>query len=174
VERIQKGDTDAFSKLYDDLVRPIYRYFSFRVDPMIAEDLTEETFLKIWQNISKYKKQENPFTSWVYRIAHNLVCDHYRKQPSTYEEIDESLADPKKDAHPDHQMNRKLNEVHLREALLKLPDAYQQVITLKYINELENPVIAKTIQKSEGAVRILQFRALKQLRTLLEEKQEDF
>lgn len=173
VAQAQKGDTDAFSKIYDNLVKPIYRYIYYRVDKGIAEDLTEETFLKAWQNLKKYKKGKTPFSSWIFRIAHNLVCDYYRKN-QTVSEIDENIADPQERKSPKMQVNIKLNQLKLRKAIKKLPDNYQQVIILKYINELDNPDIAKTINKSEGAVRTLQFRALKQLRTILSEKKQDF
>ncbi len=169
----QNGDTDAFGKIYDILVKPIYRYIYYRVDKHIAEDLTEETFLKAWQNISKYKAGKHPFSAWIFRIAHNLVCDYYRKNELS-SEIDENFADTKLDSSPSYKLNLKLNEVKLRKAINKLPENYQQVILLKYINEEENTVIAKVIGKSEGAVRTLQFRALEKLRSILDEKKEDF
>jgi len=173
VELAKKGDTEAFGKIYDILVKPVYRYIYYRVDKHVAEDLTEEAFLKAWQNLSKYKAGKHPFSAWVFRIAHNLVCDYYRKNESPYE-IDENVADTKLDASPSHQINLKLNEVKLRRAIKKLPENYQQVILLKYINEEDNIVIARVIGKSEGAVRTLQFRALEKLRSILEEKREDF
>ncbi|MBU0577709.1 RNA polymerase sigma factor [Patescibacteria group bacterium] len=173
VEKAKKGDTVAFGQIYDALVKPVYRYIYYRVDPQIAEDLTEETFLKTWQNLKKYKKGKTPFSSWVFKIAHNLVCDYYRKhQPVS--EINENLIDPQEHLSPKRRINVKFNQIKLRQTIKKLPDSYQQVIILKYINELDNADIAKTIGKSEGAVRVLQFRALQQLRSLLGEKQEDF
>jgi len=173
VEQAQKGDADAFGEIYDELVKPIYRYIYYRVDPQIAEDLTEETFLKAWKALPKYKKTKHPFSAWIFRIAHNLICDYYRKNKTT-SEIDENMADEKPNAGPKELMNLKLNQIKLRKAIKQLPENYQQVIILKYINEEENPIIAKTIGKSEGAVRTLQFRALEKLRGLLSEKKGDF
>lgn len=173
MERAQKGDAEAFGGIYDELVKPIYRYIYYRVEPQIAEDLTEETFLKAWKALPKYKKTKHPFSAWVFRIAHNLVCDYYRKNKTT-SEIDENVADENRSSSPKEQVNLKLNQVKLHKAIKKLPENYQQVIILKYINEEENPAIAKIIGKSEGAVRTLQFRALEKLRGLLSEKKEDF
>jgi RNA polymerase sigma-70 factor (ECF subfamily) len=173
VDLAQKGDTEAFGKIYDALVKPVYRYIYYRVNKHIAEDLTEETFLKAWQNLSKYKAGKHPFSAWVFRIAHNLICDYYRKNETAFE-INENVADTKLDSSPTRQINLKLNEVKLRKAISRLPGNYQQVILLKYINEEDNAVIAKVIGKSEGAVRTLQFRALEKLRDLLKEKREDF
>ena len=172
VEMAQGGDSQAFAQIYDALVKPIYRYIYYRVDEAIAEDLTEDAFLKIWQNLGKYKKGSTPFTSWAFRIAHNLVVDHYRKNQST-DEINEELPDPQDHSSPEHQTNFKLTQIRLRKIIRRLPDNYQQVIVLKYINELDNREIAEATGKTEGAVRILQFRALEQLRGLLTKEKDD-
>lgn len=173
VEQAQGGDAEAFGKIYDELVKPVYRYIYYRVEPQIAEDLTEEAFLKAWKNLPKYKKTKHPFSAWVFRIAHNLVCDHYRKHKENFE-IDENIADENQDTNPKRKLNLKLNQLKLKKAINKLPEKYQQVILLKYINEEDNATIASAIGKTEGAVRTIQFRALKKLKTLLKEKAEDF
>jgi RNA polymerase sigma-70 factor, ECF subfamily len=173
VTRAQKGDTEAFGGIYDALVRPVYRYIYYRVDSQIAEDLTEETFLKVWQNLKKYKKGEHPFSSWVFKIAHNLVCDYYRKEQPT-SEIDENTPDTESNLSPERKITIRFTQIQLSKAIKKLPENSQQVIILKYINELDNQSIAKTVGKSEGAIRTIQFRALQQLRSMLEEKQQDF
>jgi RNA polymerase sigma-70 factor (ECF subfamily) len=172
VEKAQAGDSQAFAQVYDALVKPIYRYIYYRVEESIAEDLTEETFLRIWQNLDKYKKESTPFASWAFRIAHNLVVDHYRKNQST-DEISEEIPDTQDHSSPEKQANLKLTQVRLRKIIRKLPDNYQQIIILKYINDFDNRQIAESVGKTEGAVRILQFRALEQLRGLLTTEQED-
>src|SRR3989338_10018248 len=78
VLKIQQGDHDAFATLYDIFIDPIYRYVYYRVNQNDAEDLTEVVFLKVWENILQYKKQKSTFAAWIFRIAHNLVVDHYR------------------------------------------------------------------------------------------------
>jgi RNA polymerase sigma-70 factor, ECF subfamily len=173
VTRAQKGDTEAFGGIYDVLVKPVYRYIYYRVDSQIAEDLTEETFLKVWQNLKQYKKGTHPFSSWVFKIAHNLVCDYYRKE-QPISEIDENMPDTESNLSPERKITIKFTQIQLRKAIKKLPENSQQVIILKYINELDNQSIAKTVGKSEGAIRTIQFRALQQLRSMLEEKQQDF
>lgn len=172
VEKAKNGDAMAFGKIYDELVKPIYRYIYYRVEDSIAEDLTEETFLKVWQNLKKYKKGKCPFSSWVFRIAHNLVVDYYRKNRVVME-INEELADTKDGNDPEKQTNIKLTKIRLRKVIRYLPDNYQQVILLKYINDLDNKEIAVTIGKSEAAVRTIQFRALEKLRLMLD-KDSDF
>jgi RNA polymerase sigma-70 factor, ECF subfamily len=173
VELAQKGDSSAFAQIYDALVKPIYRYIVYRVDDnLVAEDLTEETFLKVWQNLDKYKKGASPFSSWAYRIAHNLVIDHYRKHQPT-DEIDESIPDPQDSNSPAKLTNLKLTQVRLRKIIRKLPDNYQQVIVLRYINEMDHEGIAEVMGKTEGAVRTLQSRALDHLRDLLKDEKLD-
>lgn len=173
VKMAQGGETQAFTLIYDELVKPVYRYIFYRVEEAVAEDLTEDTFLKVWQNLKKYKKGKHPFSSWVFRIAHNLVVDHYRKNKTT-EEIDEKFADPKESNNPANQANVKLTQIRLRKVIRKLPENYQQVIVLKYINELDNKEIAHAIGKSEATVRTIQFRALEKLRGLLGEERDLF
>ena len=168
IVRAQGGDTEAFALVYDELVKPVYRYIYFRVESEIAEDLTEDTFFKVWQNLKKYKKGKHPFSSWVFRIAHNLVVDYYRKN-KIVEEIDEKMADSSDSINPEMQTNIKLTNIRLKKVIRKLPDNYQQVIILKYINELDNKEIADAIGKSEGAVRTIQFRALEKLKSLIGE-----
>jgi len=172
VVQAQAGDTQAFGLIYDELVKPVYRYIYYKVDAEIAEDLTEETFFKVWQNLKKYKRGKHPFSSWVYRIAHNLVVDYYRKNQATAE-IQNTVADTNESNNPLRKVDLKLTQVRLHKVIRKLPDSYQQVIILKYINELDNREIAHTIGKSEGAVRTIQFRALEKLRVLLSSEQDD-
>lgn len=173
VIRAKNGDHEAYGFIYEELVKPIYRYIYYRVEPQIAEDLTEETFLKGWQHLKSYKKGKMPFRSWLFKIAHNLVCDHYRKHRTT-DEMDEMVADPMEERNPAFQINVKLNQVRLRKAIRTLPEAYQQVIVLKYINELSNEEIAVTLDKNKGTVRTLQFRALEKLRSMLGKFRGDF
>lgn len=173
VLKAQEGDTDAFAKLYDELVTPLYRYVYYRVEPDIAEDITEEAFLKAWQNLKKYKPGEHPFSAWLFRIAHNLVVDHYRKKQD-FTEIDENLPAKESDIDPKRNTSLKIDKIQLHKIIRKLPDNYQQVIVLKYINDLSNPEISSVMGKSEGAIRTLQSRALKELRDMIEKNDLHF
>jgi len=88
-----EGDSEAFEALYLQYMEKIYRYIFFRVgDEAQAEDMTEEVFVKAWEALPKYKLGEHPFSSWLYRIAHNLLVDHYRRNnPSTISTDDLAL-----------------------------------------------------------------------------------
>ena len=164
----QNGDTDSFAKIYDQFVDKIYKYVFFRVGREDALDLTEAVFLKVWENIKSYKTGKQYLSSWIYRIAHNAVVDHYRLSKQTVE-LTANIPDENKNTDPIVLTARKMNQESLVKAISKLKKRYQQVIVLKYVNELDNKEIAKIMNKTEGGMRILKFRALKALRQILEE-----
>jgi len=167
VVKSQKGDSEAFAELYDVFVNPIYRYIFYKVDKKDVEDLTEMLFMKAWENIGKYRKQKNKsFKAWIFRIAHNLVVDHYRLTRE-HSSLDPRLRDTKRDHDPIEKAEDALNSDNLKSAIGKLKKNYQQIIILKFINELDNDEICKIMKKSEGSVRILQFRALRSLRNIM-------
>ena len=170
VNKAQKGDLEAFGKIYDSLVDSLYRYVFYKVDDRDEiEDILESLFLKVWQNINKYKKQKGLyFKAWVYRIAHNLVIDYYR----TYREhasLDHRFSDESKDSDPTVLTKQSLNNEYLKDALKKLKKKHQQIIVYKFINDFSNKEIAQILNKSEGSVRIMQFRALKALKIELQQ-----
>jgi RNA polymerase sigma-70 factor (ECF subfamily) len=169
VKQSQKGDAEAFALLYDHFITPIYRYIFFKVKKEDVEDLTETLFLKAWENIKKYRKKKNTnFKSWIFRIAHNMVVDHYRLTRE-HSSLDTRIKETRRESNPVERADLTLNNDNLKEAIGKLKKSYQQVVILKFINDLSNEEISKTLKKSEGSVRILQFRALKALKQALEE-----
>jgi len=169
VERVQKGDMQAFSKLYDHFSDRIYKYFYFKTSQEEAFDLTETLFLRVWDNVKTYRrKRGSSFTSWVYRIAHNLLVDHYRFDKASAE-LDADQADQRHDNSPVFLTEQSLSRKSLRSALSKLKESYREVVTLAYINGLDNLELAQVLNKSEGTLRVLKFRALKELKKILEE-----
>ncbi len=166
---VQKGDKEAFSKIYDFFADSIYRYVFFRVNKEDADDLIEQVFLRVWENIGKYKNtKESRFSSWVFRIAHNLVIDYYRNNKiKDVSELDLNIPTMDREHNPLAKTEDKLNILILRKALNKLKKQYREFLILKFINELSNKEIAELLDKSEGGVRILQLRALKALKAEL-------
>lgn len=163
----QKGDLKAFGKIYDALVEKVYKYIFFKVDQETAFDLTETVFLKVWENLDKYSlKTGSSFTSWVFRIAHNLVIDHRRFDKETLP-LDFDLADQKSENNPMHAAEQSLSKRTLKTALSHLKDTYQEVLTLSYLNGLGNEEVAQLMKKSEGGMRVLKFRALQELKKVL-------
>lgn len=170
VKLAQGGDEDAFSKLYDLFVNPFYRYVYFRVNGKVdAEDLLATIFIKIWSNLKKYRDTDQSFSAWAYRIAHNVVIDFYRSQNGNAPaQLPESIEDEKRENHSKTLIEQTLTRETLKKAMQKLKDDYKQVVLLKFMNELENSEIAEVIGRTESGVRILQFRALRQLRKILQ------
>lgn len=168
VAMAKKGDTDAFASLYDMLIAPVYRYIYFKVDKNDVEDLTELVFLRVWENIHQYKKRKTSFSSWVFRIAHNLVVDHYRLKRDIME-LDTNIQTYERSHNPISKAEDALNHENLKRALSSLKDSYRQVLVLRFLEELSNKEIAEVMKKSEGGLRILQMRALRALRETLKD-----
>ncbi|MBP7058316.1 sigma-70 family RNA polymerase sigma factor [Candidatus Gracilibacteria bacterium] len=168
VKSAQEGNTEAFAKIYDMYVDAIFRYMSFKVGKEEALDLTENVFLKVWENIGIYRTGKYYFSAWIFKIAHNLVVDHYRLNRETLE-LSIDVPDDKFSSDPAAMAETGLKSEVLARAISKLKRTYQQVIVLKYINELENREIARIMGRGEGSLRILKFRALKALKLVLEE-----
>lgn len=167
VSLAQKGDSESFGLIYDELVDKVYRYIYFKTPSVeIAEDLTEDVFFNVWKNLPKYKKQKHPFSAWVFRIAHNQVIDYYR-QNKEFIELDETLTDQNTENKPQRLIEKKLIQKEVQIALKELPDQQAQAVILKYINDFSNYEIAQTMQKSETAVRILLSRGLAKLKKVL-------
>src|SRR3989338_3734654 len=165
VKLVQDGDHQAFSRLYDIFIDPIYRYVYYRVNSADAEDLVETVFLKVWENIRQYKPKKKSFSAWVFRIAHNLVVDYYRAaKDRNFEELDMQIADQDRQHNPIKTVQNILDNQTLKIALRKLKKPYRDLVVYKFINELSNREIAEILGKSEGSLRILQFRALKALK----------
>lgn len=163
----QRGDSDAFAKVYDHFVAPIYRYVHYRVGPKDAEDLTELVFLKTWENIRQYKKGKHSFSAWIFRIAHNVVIDHYRSRRSD-DELTENVEDHRIESLAATRVHRRIDRELLDAAMVELKDHYRQILILKYINDLTNEEIGFVTGKSQASLRILQFRALRSLKRVLE------
>ena len=165
----KNGDSEAFTKLYDNFINPIYRYIYYRVGPNEAEDLTELVFLKIWENLHQYEAGRRNFSSWIFRIAHNVVVDHYRSFHHK-DELSDQVADHREEAKTTRMAEQRLTNDILNEAMKELKDNYRQILILKYINDMSNEEIAYVMGRSQAALRILQFRALKKLKVVLEER----
>lgn len=170
----QKGDSEAFGKIYDVFVDAIYRYVYYRVKNEEVEDLVEIVFLKAWENINKYKKGKYSFSAWIFRIAHNLVVDYYRGKEAKAdtlpldEALEETIQSYKREHKPIGRTEASLNNDILTRALGTLKKTHYDFIVLKFINQLSNEEIAEILGKNESALRVMQFRALKELRTVLQ------
>jgi RNA polymerase sigma-70 factor (ECF subfamily) len=168
VERAIKRDRAAFTALYEGCVERVYRHVYYRVYSHVdAEDITQEAFVKAWKAIGKYRSTGVPFGAWVITIAGNLVADHYRKQQkaASLDEVYEK--DPGRDSDPEKQAEESFSKAVIKEAVLKLKGDKQKVIMMHFIDGFSYEEIARALHKSEGAVRVIQYRALVDMRSWL-------
>lgn len=171
VEAAVKGDAESFGRLYDIYGERIYRHIYYRVgDPTDAEDLTAQVFLNAWRAISRYRSMGRPFIVWLLSIARNLVVDHYRARKE-HTSLDGVVVVAGERDDPQAEVERTLTGQGLREAILKLKKDQQMVIVLRFIDDLEYPDIAAIMGKSEGAIRVIQHRALIALRSILKKEE---
>ena len=170
-----EGNVDAFGQLYMLHIDAIYRYIYFRVgEASEAEDLTEQVFLNAWEALPGYKHLGNPFTSWLYRIAHNIVVDHYRLNKTRANSINQYQQE-----YEDQFEKSALQQVidneditNLARAISRLNDDQQQVIILRFIEGYSHKEVAKVLDKNEGACRMIQYRALVNLQQMLQETEK--
>ncbi len=170
VEKAQHGHERSFVKLYDLFFEPIFRYVAFRVPADQVEDLVGEIFYKVVKNLSKYeKKKGSRFKSWIYRIAHNQVIDFYRKQKELLgedgleEDFFVNLPDEKEDT-PEEQILKKEVYEKLYTVMKQLSPSHREILELKFLEEFTNTEIAQITGKSEGSIRLMQLRALREMR----------
>jgi len=162
IKRAIAGDCDAFGCLYQNHMDAIYRYIFFRVgDTNDAEDLTEQVFLQAWESLPEYQHASHPFSSWLYRIAHNLVVDHHRRRKPILE-IDSIEENPNLENQAGllNHFSQAEETIVLAQAIRQLPDEQQQVIILRFIEGLSHSEVAHILNKSDGACRMIQARAL--------------
>ncbi len=163
VMEAQSGNTGAFSRLYDFYFPQVYRYCAFRAPAEVAEDLVAEVFVKAWEKLHTYKVQKDiPFGAWLFRVARYTVIDAYRTS-RTWEDLDETLEDPDTLNAADGMLHQKEVVRIVRKALNALPRRYRDVLVLHYIAGLPSDEVARVLRLSQGASRILKFRALKKL-----------
>lgn len=169
-----KHDPESYAKLYDIYVEQIYRFVYFKVSSHEeAEDITSEVFLKAWHYIQEGHEIKS-FSGLLYRMARNSIIDLYRKKSSKPESFLEDQLDAGLEIGDKgkwmSEINSKLEAEKILKALKKLKQEYQEVITLRYVDELELEEIAEIIGKGRIAVRVTLHRAVKKLQELLEKE----
>jgi RNA polymerase sigma-70 factor, ECF subfamily len=171
VDQAIAGDRSAFTALYDEHYEQIYRYVLYRVTSAEdAEDLTQMVFLQAWRAIGRYKVTGSPFVAWLFTIAHNLVVSFYRRNRTTVP-LDQEIEEVRRTSHPEFAAETVLDQERTRTAISQLRPDHQKVINLRFIENLAHRQIAESMGKTEGAVRVIQHRALVELRRILEREE---
>ena len=166
LRRVQDCDTDALASIYDTYYERIYRYIYRCVGQADrAEDLTANVFLRLLNSVRAGHCPRTNLSAWLYRVAHNLVVDGFRRKPSE----DVELVEWTKSYEPDmaHLVDQNLQMERVRRALRQLTESQQQVIALKFLQGMNSREVATILNKTEGAVDALQHRGLVALRKAL-------
>ena len=161
-ELAAKRDREAFAQLYDRYVDRVYKYIYFKCRRTEeAEDLTAQVFMKAWEAIDRYRWEGFPFSTWLFRIAHNQLVDHYRTDHPT------ASLDVARAIHrgPDlfEVVQNKMTGEEIRAALKHLSEPQQRVLILRFIEGYSVSEIADIMEKDPAAIRAIQHRALRSL-----------
>jgi len=172
LQQARAFDQAAITAIYDTFHPKIYRYIYRRVgDVEVGRDLTAEVFRRFLQAVQNGTGPENQLQAWLYRTAHNIVIDHYRRQQHrNHLHLNESI--PGADSELEWVVDQSLLNQTLRQAIHALTPEQQQVITLKFLEGFSNGEVAEIVKKPIGAVKSLQHRALNALQRHLAPSRE--
>ncbi|MEF9905533.1 ECF subfamily RNA polymerase sigma factor, BldN family [Streptomyces sp. P9-A2] len=171
VERAQAGEADAFGRLYDQYSDTVYRYIYYRVGSKAnAEDLTSETFLRALRRIGTFTWQGRDFGAWLVTIARNLVADHFKSSRFRLEVTTGEMLDANEVARsPEDSVLEYLSNAALLDAVQRLNPQQRECVTLRFLQGLSVAETARVMGKNEGAIKTLQYRAVRTLARLLPE-----
>lgn len=166
VERASRGDTEAFSLLYERYVTRIYNYIYYRTgNPHEAEDLTSRVFHRALHHINHYDNRGVPFSAWLYRIAHNLVANWHRDNSRRKEvPLEDYTQQPQRALAPEASIVGNQEMEDLLKVIRRLPADRQQLLILKFVEGMSNAEVATIMVRSEGAIKSLYHRTLMTLR----------
>jgi RNA polymerase sigma-70 factor, ECF subfamily len=169
LERASRAEPAALGALYDQYADRIFTYIYHRVGQAeVAEDLTGQVFMRMLEAIRTGQGWHSSFSGWLYRIAHNLVIDYYRRRGRvTLIDIDDAAPIKATRGDPVRSAETLLDREHLRAALFQLTEDQAQVITLRFMEERSIAEVADLMEKTEGAIKALQYRAVLALRRVM-------
>jgi RNA polymerase sigma-70 factor (ECF subfamily) len=175
VERAQNGESEAFGQIYDRYVDTVFRFIYFRVgNRQLAEDLTADTFMRALKRIGSFTWQGRDLGAWLVTIARNLVADHfksgrYRLEVTTGDVLDADGEDRGPEGSPEAVVVDHITNVTLLTAVKQLNAEQQECIVLRFLHGFSVAETALTMGKNEGAIKALQYRAVRALARLLPE-----
>jgi RNA polymerase sigma-70 factor (ECF subfamily) len=131
-----------------------------------AQDLTQEVFARAWKVLPKYRRTKTPFLGWLFTISRNRVIDYYRtKKDHSY--LNNEILQENSESNPEKLIESKFTQHEIRKAILQLPEDQQQAILMSFIEGFDYPEIARTMNKTEGNIRVIIHRGLKKMREIL-------
>lgn len=167
ITQAQAGKQEALSDIYEAYFVRVYRFVYYRVSHReTAEDITEDTFIKAFSGLKNLEKVQ-AFEGWLFQIARNLVIDYYRKKKQLVplDAVENTL---EYETNVVEIINLQIEQSILIKLLKELNDEQQTVIKMKFLEELDNSTIAQILNKTEGAIRVIQHRAISRLKELFD------
>lgn len=166
------GDRQSFGELYERYALRVFRHAQFLTgDPVLAEDVTAQVFLKALEAIPRYESRGVPFVAWLLRITCNMVINHRKSAKNNgHAQIPENIEATGTFFSPEDSCEVKVDGERVWREVRKLPGEQRQVIVMRFIDDLGYPDIAQVLGKTVGAVRVIQFRALANLRGMLDDE----
>jgi len=171
VELARKGDADAFGMLYDHYQGSVYRFLFYRTrSSTLAEDLTSETFFRALRNMQNFRWQGKDFGAWLMTIARNLATDHFKAGRTRLELATEDMGvhDDATEG-PEHAVLASLTNELLLKALTELPSEQKDCLVMRFLQGMSIAETAGVLGRSEGAVKQLQLRGVRNLAKLMPE-----
>lgn len=168
----QRWDEAALCEIYDTYAPAIHRYIYRKTgDADTAQDLTAETFQRFLEALKRGAGPTEHLSGWLYRVAHNLIVDHYRRQPEIPDAPVEGieLAVP---ATQDGHLVREDRASRARDALQQLTPLQQQVVVLRFLEEMSLDEVARVLSRTVGSIKALQHRAIATMQRILEDSRE--
>ena len=171
VDLAREGDAEAFGHLYDHYSPAVYRFVFYRVSSQaVAEDLTSDTFFRALRSMTQFQWQGKDFGAWLMTIARNLVVDHYKAGRTRLEtSVDDFSGHDATTEGPEDEVIAGLTNEILVEALQQLPEDQQTCLVMRFLNENSIAETAKVLGRTEGAIKQLQLRAVRNLAKLMPE-----
>lgn len=170
IEKAKTGDREALDEIVSDCWQPLYRFISYKTGrPDEAQDIVQETFYRAFRSLSSYQNTEARFSTWLGRIAANLITDLWRKNGRTpiMKDISGYSNQLMGGESPLEELVSQETQETVATLLNELPDEQRQVIELRILAGLPVKEVATAMGKSEAAIKMLQQRALKNLRKML-------
>ncbi|MFS0558196.1 RNA polymerase sigma factor [Brevibacillus sp. 179-C9.3 HS] len=163
-----KGKREDFAPIYDHYVKRIYRYFSFKVGKPLAEDLTQQTFLKAMHRLDSFR-EESLFSTWLFQIAKYTLLDEQRRQKRRPKELElDSLSTDASTCYAEQTAT----QLDLTSALQQLNEIEREIIMLRFFGECSFVEIAEIMQMGESAVKNRMYRALEKVKGNLRGSEE--
>jgi RNA polymerase sigma-70 factor (ECF subfamily) len=167
VAEAKRGDPDAFGRIFDAYVGPLYRFIVSRVNnPSDAEDLTQLVFVKALEALPRYEARGIPFGGWLFRLARNAIIDQIRTRRDHLSLVTATTR-ATEDAGPEAMATLRDDLDRVARAMTALTDDQREVIELRFFAGLSVLEAAVAMGRQEGTIRGLQFRAIASLRRAL-------